>query len=161
MQRFFDHIFAYHDSLLHIGSDEITKRLHMLLNNPQCGHKEGNKFPLFWWGNHQGNSSHMFTMLALHGRKKMSVLGLTMSFSPYLRSAKARFTLPKSRFPIFSQSIKWLKKPWEASYLECCSLIFLVVRQQVRYNNEAYWRERETYHINKFSTFYKGINREP
>ena len=33
--------------------------------------------------------------------------------------------------------------------------------EQVRYNNEAYRRERETYHINKFNTFYKGINREP
>ena len=34
------------------------------------------------------------------------------------------------------------------------------VLEQVRYNNEAYRRERETYHINKFNTFYMGINRE-
>ena len=45
MQRFFDHIFASYDSLLPIGSDEITERLQMLLNNPQCGHKEVEKFP--------------------------------------------------------------------------------------------------------------------
>ena len=30
------------------------------------------------------------------------------------------------------------------------------VLEQVKYNNEAYRRERETYHINKFNTFYKG-----
>ena len=35
------------------------------------------------------------------------------------------------------------------------------VIEQVKYNNEAYRKERETYHINKFNTFYKGINREP
>ena len=33
------------------------------------------------------------------------------------------------------------------------------VIEQVKYNNEAYWKERETYHINKFNTFYQGINR--
>ena len=43
----FDNIFAYYDSLLPIGSDEITKRLQMWLNNLQCGHKEGGKFPFF------------------------------------------------------------------------------------------------------------------
>ena len=37
MQRFFYHISAYYDPLLPIGSHEITKRLQMLLNNPQCG----------------------------------------------------------------------------------------------------------------------------
>ena len=41
MQRFFDHIFAYYDSLLPIGKDKITKRLQMWFNNSQCGHKEG------------------------------------------------------------------------------------------------------------------------
>ena len=46
IQRFFYHIFAYYDSPLHIGSDEIIKRLQMWLNNPQCEHKEGQKFPL-------------------------------------------------------------------------------------------------------------------
>ena len=59
MQRFFYHIFALYDSLLRIDSDEITKRLQMGLNNPQCGHKEGRKFPNFWWDNHQGKSSHI------------------------------------------------------------------------------------------------------
>ena len=48
MQRFFDHIFAYYDSLLPIGSDEIIKRLQMWLNNPQSGHNEGQKFLIFW-----------------------------------------------------------------------------------------------------------------
>ena len=44
MQRFF----AYYDSLLPIGSYEIIKRLQMWLNNPQCGHKEEEKFPYFF-----------------------------------------------------------------------------------------------------------------
>ena len=52
IQRFFDHNFAYKDSLLPIGSDEITKRRQMWLNNPHCGHKKGGKFPIFWWDNH-------------------------------------------------------------------------------------------------------------
>ena len=38
MQRFFDHIFAYYDFPLPIGSDEIITRLQMWLNNPQRGH---------------------------------------------------------------------------------------------------------------------------
>ena len=44
----FDNIFAYYDSLLPLGSDEIIKRIEMLLNNPHCGHKEGQKLPFFW-----------------------------------------------------------------------------------------------------------------
>ena len=63
MQRIFDHIFAYYDSLLPIGSNEITKRLEMWFNNPQCGHKEGEKFPILWWYNHQGTSSHIYSDL--------------------------------------------------------------------------------------------------
>ena len=47
MQRFFYDIFAYYDLFLPIGSDEITKRLQMWLNNPQCGYKEKEKFPIF------------------------------------------------------------------------------------------------------------------
>ena len=31
----------------------------MRLNNPQCRHKEGLKFPIFRWGNHQDESSHI------------------------------------------------------------------------------------------------------
>ena len=45
MKRFFDHILAYYDSPLPIGSDEINKRLQMWLNNTHCGHKEVQKFP--------------------------------------------------------------------------------------------------------------------
>ena len=41
MKIFFDHIFACYDSLVHIGSDEIIKRLQMWLNNPQGGLIEG------------------------------------------------------------------------------------------------------------------------
>ena len=52
-------LFAEHCSLLSIGSDKITERLQMLLIYPQCGHKEGGKFPNFWWDNHQGKSSHI------------------------------------------------------------------------------------------------------
>ena len=48
MQRLCDHILAYPESLLPIGSDEIIKRLQMWLNNSQSGHKEGQKFPSFW-----------------------------------------------------------------------------------------------------------------
>ena len=62
MQRFFNHIFAHYDSLLPKGLDEIIERLQMLLNNPQCRHKEGQKFPNFWWDNHPGKSSHMFNV---------------------------------------------------------------------------------------------------
>ena len=60
LSEFFDHIFAYYDSLLPIGSYEIIKRLQMWLNNPQCGHTKGQKFPVFWWDNHQGKSSHIY-----------------------------------------------------------------------------------------------------
>ena len=34
------------------------------------------------------------------------------------------------------------------------------VLEQVKYNDEAYRRERESYHINKFNTFFQGLNRE-
>lgn len=34
------------------------------------------------------------------------------------------------------------------------------ILEQVRYNDEEYRREREKYFINKFNTFYHGINRE-
>ena len=54
MERFFNLIFAYYDSLLPISSVEITKRLQMRLNNPQCGHKEWEKIQKFWCDNHQG-----------------------------------------------------------------------------------------------------------
>ena len=43
----FDQIFAYYDSRLPIGSERIIKRLQMLLNDPQSGHKEGDLFPFF------------------------------------------------------------------------------------------------------------------
>ena len=48
MQRFSDPIFAYYDSPPLIGSDEIIKRLQMWLNNPECGHKEGQAFTMLW-----------------------------------------------------------------------------------------------------------------
>ena len=32
----------------------------MWLNNPRCGHKEGQTFPIFCCDNHQGKSSHMY-----------------------------------------------------------------------------------------------------
>ena len=48
MQRFVNHIFSYYDLPLPRGSDEIIKRLQMCLYNPQCGHKDGQKFPIFW-----------------------------------------------------------------------------------------------------------------
>ena len=31
----------------------------MWWNSPHCRHKEGRKFPNFWWDNHQGKSSHI------------------------------------------------------------------------------------------------------
>ena len=49
MNRFFFlHILSHHDLPLPIGSDETVKRLQMWLNNSQCGHKEGQKFPIFF-----------------------------------------------------------------------------------------------------------------
>ena len=45
---FLNHIFANYDLPLPIGSDEMNKRLQMWLNNPQCGHKERQIFPIFW-----------------------------------------------------------------------------------------------------------------
>ena len=46
MQRFFlSHIFAYYDSLLPEGSDEITKSLQMWFYYPQWGRKETRKIP--------------------------------------------------------------------------------------------------------------------
>ena len=56
---FFDHIYAYYDLPQPIGSCEIIEILQMWLNNPQCQHKEGLKFPIFWWDNHQDEPSHM------------------------------------------------------------------------------------------------------
>ena len=35
------------------------KRLQMWLNNSQCGHREGQKFPIVWWDNHLGKFSLM------------------------------------------------------------------------------------------------------
>ena len=46
------------------GSEEIAKRLQMWLNNPQCGYKEGEKFPIFLWDNYQGKSSHIYADIA-------------------------------------------------------------------------------------------------
>ena len=46
---FFDHIFAYYDLPLPIGSDEIIKRHKKWLNNPQGGHKEGQQISFFLW----------------------------------------------------------------------------------------------------------------
>ena len=43
MQRFVHHIFVYYDLPLPIGSDEIIE---MSLNNPQCGHKDVQNFPI-------------------------------------------------------------------------------------------------------------------
>ena len=36
----------------------------------------------------------------------------------------------------------------------------VTVLEQVKYNSEPYRRERETFFINKFNTFYRGINQE-
>ena len=47
MERFFDHIFAYNDSLIPIGSDEIIKKLQVWWNNPQWGHKKGKNSQFF------------------------------------------------------------------------------------------------------------------
>ena len=47
MQKILDHIFAYFDLPLSIGSDVIIKRHQMWLSNPQCGHKEGPKLQFF------------------------------------------------------------------------------------------------------------------
>ena len=41
---FLNHVLAYYDSPLPIGSDETMKRLQIGLNNPHGGHKEGQQF---------------------------------------------------------------------------------------------------------------------
>ena len=38
--------------------------------------------------------------------------------------------------------------------------MYFTVLEQVKYNDEAFRRERESYHINKFNTFFQGLNRE-
>ena len=43
-----DIFLAFYDLPIPIGSDEIFKRLQIWLNNSQCGHKEGQEFPIFW-----------------------------------------------------------------------------------------------------------------
>ena len=40
------------------------------------------------------------------------------------------------------------------------ALMKFTVLEQVKYNSEPYRKERETYFINKFNTFYKGVNQE-
>ena len=47
MQRLFDHIFAYHNSLIPIGSDEIPKRLQMCWIIPNEDIKKGGNFQFF------------------------------------------------------------------------------------------------------------------
>ena len=76
MQNIFVHIFANYDSLLPIGSDEITKRLQMWLNNPQCRQKEGQEFPIFWRDNHQGKSSHIYMGGPALMTKKLGIVAL-------------------------------------------------------------------------------------
>ena len=56
MQIFFNNVFAFYDSLLPRGLDEIINRLQLLLNNPECGHRKGQKITIFWSNNHQGES---------------------------------------------------------------------------------------------------------
>ena len=68
-----NHIVAYNDLLLTIGSDEIIKRLQRWLNNPQCGHKEGQKFPFFGWDKHQGKSSHVYNLWYSMGNSQYSI----------------------------------------------------------------------------------------
>ena len=53
---------------LPISSGEITKRLKMWLNNPQCGHKEREKFPMFCLDPHLGKYSHIWA--SYFGKKK-------------------------------------------------------------------------------------------
>ena len=37
----------------------------------------------------------------------------------------------------------------------------VTILEKVRKHDEAYRKERELYHIRKFNTFYRGINRKP
>ena len=59
IHRFVDQILKYYDWPLPIGLHEIIKILQIWLNKPQCGHREGQKFSIFWWNNHQGESSYI------------------------------------------------------------------------------------------------------
>ena len=61
MQIFY-HVFAFYDLRLPIGSDEIIKRLQLLLNNPQCGQRKTQTITIFWLNNHQGESFNIKTL---------------------------------------------------------------------------------------------------
>ena len=37
----------------------------------------------------------------------------------------------------------------------------VTVIEKVKKSDESYRKERERYHIKKFNTFYKGLNRQP
>ena len=37
----------------------------------------------------------------------------------------------------------------------------VMVIEKVKINDESYRKERESYHIRKFNTYYRGINRRP
>ena len=37
----------------------------------------------------------------------------------------------------------------------------ITILEQVKYNNENYRKERESFHIRNFNTFYNGMNRRP
>ena len=37
----------------------------------------------------------------------------------------------------------------------------VIILEKVKVNDEIYIKERESYHIRKLNTFYKGINKKP
>ena len=39
--------------------------------------------------------------------------------------------------------------------------ITITILEKVRKNNESYRKERETSHIRRFNTYFKGLNRQP
>ena len=59
MLRFFIIFFAYYDSLLPAGSDEITKRLLMWFVIPNVGIKKGENSHFFG----EGKSSHIYIVI--------------------------------------------------------------------------------------------------
>ena len=40
------------------------------------------------------------------------------------------------------------------------NMLFTII-EQVKQNDTFYRKEREEYHINKFNTFYQGLNKKP
>ena len=78
----------------------------MWLNNPQCGNKEGGKFPFFWQDNHQGKSSHIYIFVFFFQNAYFNGIGAFIRMGqeiwgiPYAGFFQFFFTLVTSSLPV-------------------------------------------------------------